>query len=727
MCRKMKPFFVLLVCIITGFASEKLNYTVGWIGNTYPGAKRHVPQDIDAICVLPDGTVFSNVHWEEGGANCTMFRNGEVVAIAGHTHGWGNQGGYAVAANSKYLFIGGRMNNEGGNLQDPNTWPPKGFDWVGVSRRFLTNIQKGASFPNGKGGKGDTLKQAFLVVDELPVEQGSLDNRFKNITGMAASENRLYVSCPYDGTIKIFDTESMERVGVWKVERSGPLILDKNGYLWVLQEPIGDQRQSIIRLNQNGEIVSPKIDFAPNVVPKAIALTPKNELLVADAGINQQILIFGNLDKNPRQIDAFGEKGGIFSGVPGRFGDRRFNDPVAVGCDNSGNIYVAHHGCTGGGSTILESYNLSSGKLNWRLFGLEFVDMADVDPIDDTEVFTKEEHFKLDYSKKPGEQWAYIGYTVNKFKFPEDPRLNIWSAGAWVRRINNNRILFVLDMNSERLQIYKFNEKTDGEIAIPSGLYSGRYIKTKTGFPSYQPAKGEWFWRDSNGNGKFDSDEFMSNDSKDAPYSQGFWVDELGNIWQAFETAGIRKFVFQGFDKFNNPIWGFNRVEFFQKPSEFKQVKRLRYLPEKDVMFLGGTTDEHKNQHWKPMGPVIARYDNWSSPNRKLRWIITAPYEVGSKGHSSCEPMGFDVAGDYIFVPYTGASKAMKFSTGHIEVFRADTGESVGFMEPSAEIGEIGLQDIRECLRAVKRKNGEYVIFLEEDYKAKILIYQWKP
>lgn len=727
MCRKMKPFFVLLVCIITGFASEKLNYTVGWIGNTYPGAKRHVPQDIDAICVLPDGTVFSNVHWEEGGANCTMFRNGEVVAIAGHTHGWGNQGGYAVAANSKYLFIGGRMNNEGGNLQDLNTWPPKGFDWVGVSRRFLTNIQKGASFPNGKGGKGDTLKQAFLVVDELPVEQGSLDNRFKNITGMAASENRLYVSCPYDGTIKIFDTESMERVGVWKVERPGPLILDKNGYLWVLQEPISNQRQSIIRLNQNGEIVSPKIDFAPNVVPKAIALTPKNELLVADAGINQQILIFGNLAKNPRQIDAFGEKGGIFSGVPGRFGDRRFNDPVAVGCDNSGNIYVAHHGCTGGGSTILESYNLSSGKLNWRLFGLEFVDMADVDPIDDTEVFTKEEHFKLDYSKKPGEQWAYIGYTVNKFKFPEDPRLNIWSAGAWVRRINNNRILFVLDMNSERLQIYKFNEKTDGEIAIPSGLYSGRYIKTKTGFPSYQPTKGEWFWRDSNGNGKFDSDEFMSNDLKDAPYSQGFWVDELGNIWQAFETAGIRKFVCQGFDKFNNPIWGFNRVEFFQKPSEFKQVKRLRYLPEKDVMFLGGTTDEHKNQHWKPMGPVIARYDNWSSPNRKLRWIITAPYEVGSKGHSSCEPMGFDVAGDYIFVPYTGASKAMKFSTGHIEVFRADTGESVGFMEPSAEIGEIGLQDIRECLRAVKRKNGEYVIFLEEDYKAKILVYQWKP
>ncbi len=144
-------------------------------------------------------------------------------------------------------------------------------------------------------------------------------------------------------------------------------------------------------------------------------------------------------------------------------------------------------------------------------------------------------------------------------------------------------------------------------------------------------------------------------------------------------------------------------------------------------MIIGGTTDEHKNQHWKPMGPVIARYDDWGKPLQRLRWLIVAPYEKGSKGHSSCEPMGFDVAGDFIFVPYTGASKAMKFSTGHIEVFSIDDGKTIGFMEPDAEIGEIGLQDIRECLRAIKRKNGEYVIFLEDDYKSKILVYCWRP
>ncbi|MGQ9523881.1 MAG: hypothetical protein ACUVTZ_03475 [Armatimonadota bacterium] len=60
-------------------------------------------------------------------------------------------------------------------------------------------------------------------------------------------------------------------------------------------------------------------------------------------------------------------------------------------------------------------------------------------------------------------------------------------------------------------------------------------------------------------------------------------------------------------------------------------------------------------------------------------------------------------------------------------MIRARDGQTVGFMEPSSEIGEIGLQDIRECIRAHLRANGEYIVFLEEDWKAKVLVYRWKP
>jgi hypothetical protein len=129
------------------------------------------------------------------------------------------------------------MNNEGGGLKDPDTWPPKGFDWIGVSRRHRSDIQKGAPFPSGKGGKGDTLPRAFLVVDEVPVGSGPAERRLRNITGLWATKDRLYVSCPYDSTITVFDAESMARLDEWSVERPGVLAMDGNGVLWTLLEP----------------------------------------------------------------------------------------------------------------------------------------------------------------------------------------------------------------------------------------------------------------------------------------------------------------------------------------------------------------------------------------------------------------------------------------------------------------------------------------------------------
>jgi hypothetical protein len=386
---------------------------------------------------------------------------------------------------------------------------------------------------------------------------------------------------------------------------------------------------------------------------------------------------------------------------------------------------VAHNGQSGGGGTVLESYT-ASGKLNWRLFGLEFVDMADVDPAADSDVFTKEERFAMDYSKARGGEWSYRAYTIDRFRFPQDPRLHIWSAGAWVRRIEGKRFLFVNDMNGEHLQIYRFDEAL-GEIAIPSGLFAKRRIQKDKQWPPHQPEKGEWIWRDANGNGAFDTGEYSNNGDKNTPDAQGWWVDDAGNVWLATETEGIRFYPLQGLDARGNPQWDFASMQTFPKPTQFEHVKRLRYDVATDTMYLGGTTAEHKNQHWKPMGPVMCRYDNWSQGKSVLRWQIVAPYEKGSQGHSSCEPMGFDVAGDYLFVPYTGASKELKFSTGHIEVFRISDGTSVGAMEPSPDIGEIGLQDIRECLRAHRRADGEYLVFLEEDWKAKILCYRFRP
>jgi hypothetical protein len=48
-------------------------------------------------------------------------------------------------------------------------------------------------------------------------------------------------------------------------------------------------------------------------------------------------------------------------------------------------------------------------------------------------------------------------------------------------------------------------------------------------------------------------------------------------------------------------------------------------------------------------------------------------------------------AGGNIYVAHRG-------STGGGKVFRLDDGSSVGHMEPSKDIGEVGLQDIRPAV-----------------------------
>ena len=702
-------FFALLLATVPAFAGPQLAAKVTWIGNSHPGGDgKHVPQDIDALCVTPDGRVFSNTFWEEGGGNVTEFKDGKVLGNAGDTHGWGATGGKAIACNSKYLYIGCRMQNEGGGLNDLSTWPPKGKQWLGISRRPLNDIRKAAPFPGGKGGKGDTLKETFLVVAE--VDEGK---DVQDLPGLAADEKRLYVSCPPENVIKIYDTQTMAKVGEWKMERPGPLAL-QNDNVWVLQTG-----SSLTCLDKTGQVALGQFSPMHSAVPPLLKfpLSPKSSLTNIAIGAHQEIIfvwqgILPSVSARTRRLV------GIYANPRGKFGDGRVNNPSAAVMDAQGNLYVAHRGSTGGGSTVLESYDANQ-KLNWRLFGLNFVDMADVDPTDDTQIFTKEERFSYDYAKTGTEAWKYEAYTVNPWKNANDPRLKLWSAGAWVRRIGGQKFLFVNDMNAEWQQVYRF----DGEISVPHALFAKKRIN-KDGWPQNEPAKGEWIWIDKIRNGAFDTGEYDARDS-DAPNSQGQWVDDNGGVWLATEKQGLRYFPCEV--KNNLPYWNYASMQTFPHPQEFDEVKRVRYDVKTDTLYLGGTKGEDKNQHWKPMGPVIARYDGWLKGDKKRRWQMVAPYQKGSSGHESCEPMGFDVAGDYIFVPYTGAGKQIGYKTGHIEVFRADNGQSVGWMEPGADIGEIGLQDIRECLRAHQRKDGEYIVFLEDDYKAKILMYRWKP
>ena len=85
------------------------------------------------------------------------------------------------------------------------------------------------------------------------------------------------------------------------------------------------------------------------------------------------------------------------------------------------------------------------------------------------------------------------------------------------------------------------------------------------------------------------------------------------------------------------------------------------------------------------------------------------------------------VAGEYVFVAYTRGLKADGLKYAFVKVFTLATGAAVGNLVAEKELGEIGLLDIVQSVRAVRRSNGEYVVFLEDDDKAKVVMFRWQP
>jgi hypothetical protein len=65
---------------------------------------------------------------------------------------------------------------------------------------------------------------------------------------------------------------------------------------------------------------------------------------------------------------------------------------------------------------------------------------------------------------------------------------------------------------------------------------------------------------------------------------------------------------------------------------------------------------------------------------------------------------------------------------GAVHVFDRNTGAEVGVINPGPEVGSTsGYIDVANAITAHRRENGEYLIFVEEDARGKVLMYRWTP
>ncbi|MGI4862005.1 MAG: hypothetical protein ACRYHA_34765 [Janthinobacterium lividum] len=707
-----------------------LTYKTSWIGNTLGyGDSSWMPYDIRAIYVRPDGTVYSDAPWDESGAEIAMFKDGKMVGRAEHTHGWGNHGGDAVAGNSHYLYAAMHIDSEHGHLKLLNNWPDGGRIWYGITRRSIDDIQTGKPFKDGKANIGLKVAQSFLVINEVP-EEPKGDPTISYVTGLAATDSELFVSNYLLNRVEVYDAETMEKKGQWPVAQPQGLAIGADGHsVWVIHAKSAgvtgemDADKVVERYDDKGTRLQ-TLALPAGTLPSAVTVDANRRVLVADNSANQQILVFDPAAAGA-PVATIGVKHGILAAPRGVPGPMRFNGVSGIGVDAKNNLYVAANGVgprprtpTG---TTLESY-APDGTRRWALYGLLFVDVADVDQADPSIVYSNMQQFKMDYSKPTGKEWSWSGTLVDRFKYPESLMLHAAHGGnsaPMIRQMAGRSFLFTTDMYSHTLGIFRFDPAHEGTTAIPSGILSRETMADD--WPKLQPKNTGWMWRDTNGDGTFSADEFTADpEGLDRSVCAGWWVDNNGGIWEARGKSRIRYLPFKGLDKQGNPIYSFADAQEFDLPQPFDQANRVQYNADTDTLYIIGYTPDmpYSPQAWKEAGGVLARYDGWLHGKKTHRYDIHFPWNLSSKPAQMIASVVEDHG--YIF--------AVETILGKIHVYESSTGRDVGLIEPGQEVGSAtGWVDLTQGISVYRRANGEFLIFAEEDARAKVIMYRWKP
>jgi len=685
------------------------------------------------LAVNPDGTTATVTSWDEGGSNVMVFKKDGSIQSAPRESGtgsWGRMSMIGVALDSQFTYQlltqdGCSGNNTLLNSNKLPQYPACGdnFTWKTI-RRYNLLTGAPAPFSLGYGFMGDMLL----------VHSGAGD-----LKGISIYKNELFVSDESGDSVRVYNKTTMSSVPLRKFKFEGgigQLSPDNTGGMWMLQANLN----KIICFNRSTGVISGQpITFPSGVVPSAFFVdTLANRILVADNGINQNIRIYTKDGSgNFAYSSSFGTQGGIFSGVAGKYAPLKLFDIQGVGADAHGNIYVANS--NPGGGAILQAYK-PDGTLMWDKKGSIFQGTACPDPLHAEDVYTYDKRVKIDYSKTtPGSEWSFDAYTLNRFKYPDDPRLRVLYCSSWIKYINGQKFLFATDLYDTELAGFRFSPSTDGEVAIPCFLMNIEAWDTQSTYPTTLGSQKDFIWMDKNGDGTIQSDEFSFNSRYDNPVSMSVWVDSSGNIWKGIRESGVRFIPLKEVNSAGVPIYDFadsKVLDIANAEIGVDGVKRLVYDRDSDELFISGFSNQKPDQNlagtkvdtWWSMGSTVCMYKdvlktltenpavNFKNivPNWRIFIPFAADWETGFENTGK----SFTVGGDYMFTAL--------YQNGNINVYKRSNGEYQGQISPGAEVGKLsGWTDINYSINVLKTPT-EYLIFNEEDLNAKVLMYRVK-
>ena len=560
-----------------------------------------------------------------------------------------------------------------------------------------------------------------IGAEELRYSVSWLGNTFSGANDKWVQNFFIHTKVQPDGTVNTWShwDEGGKKFGVYKDgdvignEDVGPNsleTLDKAGRRWKIEFDYVEPKFHEYDFRPKGITCDGvSVTFPDLYEPMALALANDGQLMIADSQTSprQQVLFYDITEpKQPKLTRAFGDYGGIVSGKPGEVTPTKFWGIRGIGMDAAGNLYVAMSEM----GSVLRKF-APDGKLLWELRGDFFVDLVCADPATDgRDVWGIQEHFVMDYSQRAGKEARLVGYSLDRHKYPNDPRGLTFVkqngehglTSPQVVTLEGQRFLFVGGMfASNFINIFRY----EGEMAIPSGLilqWGNDLYRTEQKWPPNKP-KGASIWRDLNGDGDYQGEEFSPNTEHVRPGP--FWVDRKGNIWMAY---GFFRYDFQGLDARGNPIYRADKITVLDPPQGVKKVARVVYLDDSDTLIVA---DEGRDMRHIGRVSICKGY---LAGKRETVW-----FESAAGPEAAC----IAAAGDYAF---TGGWK----ERGRVFVNRLSDGAAVGVFDPGPTVGGVentGWIDILTGISAHRRADGEYLVFVEEDYKAKVLLYRWKP
>ena len=708
-------------------------YKTSWLLNDGGNQAKHVMHWMEYLFVRPDGVTATVTGWDEGGSNVTVFNtsgNIQSVPEGSGTGGWGRMSMIGVALDDKYTYQllsqhGCDGANSSNNANKLPQYPACGdsYTWKTV-RRYNVLTGKSAPFPKGYGFAGDMLI----------VHSGTGD-----LKGIAILKNEIFVADESGDSVKVYNKTTMDSKPLRKFKFEGgigQLSPDNKGGMWMLQS----KTKQIIRFDiASGIPSSQSISFPEEVVATTFFVdTIANRILVADNGINQNIRIYTDISGTPAFTSTFGTQYGILSGVAGKYEPLKLFDIKGVGADAQGNIYVANSISNGG--AVLQAYK-PDGTLLWDKKGLVFTSTACADPNHNEDVYTFDKRVKMDYSKTAaGSEWSFEAFTLNRFKYPDDPRLHGgFFTSSWVKYINGQKFLFATDMYASVLAGFRFSPETDGEIAIPCLLMNVGGYNATSDYPKKFGTEKDYIWMDKNGDGSIQDDEFDVRTGIDNPYSMAIWVDTEGNIWKGVRENGVRFIPLKEVNSKGVPVYNFadsKLLDIARGDIGTNGVKRLVFDSEKDELYIAGFSTQKPdvkangvgNDDWWCMGSTVCMYKDVlktmkSNPSANFKtvvpnWKIFIPFAADGDAGSENSAKSFTVEGDYMFIALA--------RNGNINVYKRDSVEYLGQIQPGAEINrQSGWTDIDYSINVTKTAS-EYLIFNEENAFAKVVMYRVK-